>query len=108
MEKDLLSYDAEYYEGNNDGDYITHLNTFVEDDHDTEDILQQADEISASINILHQQSKKEIFSLDEIQALICNTKILKMCMNTEEKQMDSGANKNVTNDKSIIRNYSQI
>ena len=31
-----------------------------------------------------------------------------MRINTEEKQMDSGANKNVTNDKSIIRNYSPI
>ena len=40
IDKDLLSYDAEYYKGKNDGENNIHLTTSVENEQDMEDITQ--------------------------------------------------------------------
>ena len=66
VRKDLLSYDAEYYKGNNDGDYTTHLNNHVEDEYETEEITNKPDELSETINILHHKHNQDIFLFDEI------------------------------------------
>ena len=49
-----------------------------------------------------------MFPMQDLQKSIQNVKILRMKLNFDNPQMDSGANKNVTNDKSIIRNYIDI
>ena len=105
IEQDVLPYDAESYEGRNDSDFA-HLTTF-DDDTPLYMHLNTAD-ISSYINTMQQQSTDEIFSLHTIENSIHSSRILRMRININDQQMDSGANKNVTNDKSIIRNFSSI
>lgn len=104
QDKSLTSYNAETYEGVNDSDTVDHLTK----PHTATTRINIAS-ISKCIN-LHQQADptKQSYSLTELSNNIDDITILKMRMNLEQKQMDSGANKNVTDDCSIIRNYTQV
>ena len=104
--KALSSYDAECYDGYNDSDvaHLTHLNT----SHQLDDINIHTTDISSYMNMIHQTSSKSIFPMSDLHQSIQNTKILRMKLNLDTQQMDSGANRNVTNDKAIIRNYADI
>ena len=105
INKNLLSYDAEYYEGTNDSEFINHLTDLTEPELD--DDLTLAD-ISAYVNTMHTKTTQDTFSLHHIETSLHSTRILQMKINLQDQQMDSGANRNVTNDRSIIRNYSTI
>ena len=103
--KDITSYDAEAYIGHDDGNYdsyLTKIDNETPDDATTTDI--------STHHILHHpfESSTHIFPINECNANeIQHTKILQIKMNLAQ-QMDSGANKNVTNDTKIIRNFTPI
>ena len=92
------------YEGVNDSDKTYHLKK----SHTLTTCIDIAN-IYKCIN-LHQQENPNhhTYSVDEISHNILNTKILKMRIDVDRKQMDSGANKNVTDNKTIIRNFTSI
>ena len=97
-----MSYDAELYDGNNDG-YISNLNNI---DYDQEEL--STTELYTSINlaqILHEKHSNTFKMHDLLPEE--TAKVLKIKLNLNQ-QMDSGANKNVTNDTRIIRNISTI
>ena len=100
---DAISYDAEIYNGTNDGysnDNLTNI-----DDDDPETI--STSELYTSINIaqIHDPTKT-MFHISDLLPNN-NVNILKIKMNLNQ-QMDSGANKNVTNNEKIIRNFVKI
>ena len=102
--KDLPSYDAELYSGQNDGNnnYLTNIDTNLDTTPSTFDI--------STYNILTQQheNRNNVFPLENCCPQQDNmTKVLQIKMNLTQ-QMDSGANKNVTNDIKIIRNFTTI
>ena len=102
---DRTSYDAEIYEGTNDSDFH-HLTTFDKTNEYDNEI--STTDLSSYMNIVQNQSTKDIFPLVETTNAIQSSKILRMRINVEDHQMDSGANKNVTNDRRIIRNFTCI
>ena len=102
---DRTSYDAEIYEGTNDSDFH-HLTTFDNTNEYDNDI--STTDLSSYMNIVQNQSTKDIFPLVETTNAIQSSKVLRMRINVEDHQMDSGANKNVTNDRRIIRNFTSI
>ena len=60
-------------------------------------------QISKFINLLQKKkSTQEIYSIDDIAKCIDMGRVLQINIHIECQQMDSGANKNATNDKSII------
>ena len=64
--------------------------------------------ISSYMNMIHQNSSKSVFPMPDLHTSIQDTRILRMKRNLDTQQMDSGANRNVTNDKAIIRNLIDI
>ena len=99
-EKSITLYDAELFEGVNDSDQHIHLTK-----PQTEINLTHVNimDISTNINLHHQQNiKNNIFSIKDLMTPVDHGKILQMRINIDKKQMDSGANKNVTDDKSIL------
>ena len=107
IDQDRLSYDAECYEGNNDSD-IYHLTTFNNFPHFDQSINIRTTDISSYANMLQQTSSQSIFPIADFEQSLQHVQVLRMRLNFETQQMDSGANKNVTNDKSIIRNFTSI
>ena len=101
--KDKTAYDAELYTGKNDGD-ITHLTTIT--DTDLEHI--STTDLYTTINLAQlSDTTKHTFTMEELQPSAPNIQVLSIQMNLHQ-QMDSGANKNVTNDRRIIRNCTTI
>ena len=101
--KNLTAYDAELYTGTNDGDQHHLTNITV---NDPEDI--STTDLYTTINLAQLSDKtKQTFNMDDIDQNTSITKILSIKMDLQQ-QMDSGANKNVTNDRRIIRNCSKI
>ena len=101
--KDITAYDAELYTGNNDGDKDHLTNIMVTD---PEDI--STTDLYTTVNMAQLIDKnKQTFNMDDLEPNLSATKILSIKMNLHQ-QMDSGANKNVTNDRRIIRNCSNI
>ena len=102
--KDITLYDAELYNGIHDG-YCTNNPTTIDlDDVPTISTTQ----LYTSINYAQiDDDTNNIFHLDELVHDENNLRILKIQMNLNQ-QIDSGANKNVTNDTRILRNLSQI
>ena len=99
-----MTYDAEIYEGANDSDLYNHSTK----SHINRTGINIAT-VSKYLNIQQQYNPtKQVYSLEELTNDISNTSILKMKMEVDKQQMDSGANKNVTDDRTIIRNYSDI
>ena len=101
--KDATSYDAELYNGSNDGntEYLTNI---TEDD--PQDI--STEELYTTINLAQlTDTTKRTFDIDGLDPSQSTTQILSIRMNLQQ-QMDSGANKNVTNDRRIIRNCTTI
>ena len=102
--KDITSYDADFYFGTDDGNYnyLTNIDTNMNSTPTTSDI-------SSYNNLTHPTSLlNNVFPL----AQCCpqdsdTTKILKIKTDLTQ-QMDSGANKNVTNDPKILRNFTTI
>ena len=103
-DKSMLDYDAEIYEGDNDSNIMNCLTT-----HLTNDIGVTISQLSMSIN-LHQQQNPDhhLYSINDISSKLHNNSIVQMKINIEKQQMDSGANRNVTDDRCIIRNYLDI
>ena len=103
--KDITSYDAELYHGNNDGNLNYLTTTDIEHiDHISTQLLY------TSVNLAQiDDSTQTNFRINDlVSSTTSNTsKILKIKMNLNQ-QMDSGANKNVTNDRRIIRNSTII
>ena len=102
--KDLSSYDAELYNGNNDGN-LDHYLTPI--DIDTMDQLSIHQMYTSIILAQINDSHKVIFHVNKLLLAINNTPVLAIKMNLTQ-HMDSGANKNVTNDRRLIRNCSTI
>ena len=103
--KDITAYDAEAYIGHDDGNYQSYLTDF---DNDTNDNATTTD--ISTHHILHYpiDSSTHIFPMQDCTTTHTNTtKILQIKMNLTQ-QMDSGANKNVTNDTKIIRNFTPL
>ena len=73
-----------------------------------QDINLRTSDISSYTNMLQQKSSTSIFPLSTLEQSIRSTKVLRMRLNLDSQQMDSGANKNVTNDKSTIRNFTSL
>ena len=103
MDKDLQSYDADLYEGVNDS------NIFCSTKPRTSDINVNISQISTSINV-HQKHHPDVqtYSLQDFPYQLNTSNIMNIKINLEKQQMDSGANRNVTDDRFIIRNYSTI
>ena len=108
-ERNLMSYDAELIEEFNDGpqDLTTQSDSF----HDSDKTIE-IDKLSTFINVAQQfDHTRENFDYQETmkETNTTQTHILHMQANMDENgQMDSGANRNVTNDRNILRNYSDI
>ena len=103
--KDLPSYDAEVYNGNDDGNYYCSL-TNIDNENNSE---ATATDIS-TYHILHHPPGSSNLTFPMSACTNTNTdstKILQIKMNLTQ-QMDSGANKNVTNDTKLIRNFTPI
>ena len=101
---DATSYNAELYTGNNDG-YSQHNLTNINTDDDRDSI--STSELYTSINIAQiQDSTQNTFSLKDLMSHD-TAHVLKIKMNLNQ-QMDSGANKNVTNNEKIVRNFVTI
>ena len=101
-----MSYDAELYNGMNDKDNNNPLT--IPYDTYSKISLNIAD-ISAYINLHQQQNTTQnVFSIDDFTPLPDYGVVLQMRVQTDRKQMDSGANKNVTDNKSIIKNFINI
>ena len=102
--KSLISYDAEVYEGGNDTNFTTcltipqHPNVYI-----------TISQISTSIN-LHQQQHptQQVYSPENLSTQLDSNPIVQMRINMEKQQLDSGSNRNITNNNHIIRNYSTI
>ena len=100
---DAVSYDAEIYNGDNDGTY-SYLTPIDFDDHH----IISTNQMYTSINLAQlRDNTKHTFQIDELTLHSDTTQILKIRMDLNQ-QMDSGANKNVTNDSRIIRNFCHI
>ena len=105
-EQSIMSYDAELYNGMNDKDNNNPLT--IPNDTYSKISLNIAD-ISAYINLHQQQNTTQnVFSIDDFTPLPDYGVVLQMRVQTGRKQMDSGANKNVTDNKSIIKNFINI
>ena len=103
--KDLLNYDAEVYEGRHDGVNIHLITPYNQQPYH----LPTCDyDPSISINLTClKQHPTTIITINDykdisIQSTCC------MRVRTDEQQVDSGANKSVTDDKNIIMNYQPI
>ena len=107
LNKDILNYDAEWYEGPNDSD-ISYSTDLINSHQDFDNITVWTNEISSYTNMIFQKSSQSMFPIQDLHQSIYEVKILRMRLNFDNPQMDSGANKNVTNDKSIIRKYIDI
>ena len=103
-ERAISSYDAELYEGVYDSDDECHL---TQPDTTATQINFAA--VSQFITINQQKhNHPKVYSIEDLSHGVRTFSVLKMRMNLNKQQMDSGANKNVTDDKTIIRNYSPI
>ena len=103
--KDLTSYDAEIYNGNDDGNYDSYLTNIDHGDNNDATVT----DLSTYHIINHTPSSPTFtFPMSDCKKMGSDcTKILQIKMDLTQ-QMDSGANKNVTNDKKLIRNFSTI
>ena len=102
--KDITSYDAELYTGNNDGNPDDYLTPIDVDNMDHITIHQ----LYTSVNFAQiYDSHQNIFPMKDLMSHKLNTQMLTIKMNLNQ-QMDSGANKNITNDQRIIRNCTNI
>ena len=104
--KDIISYDAELFDGNNDG-YLP--STLTNIDLDTPSDISTTQQMYTSINLaqLLTTTHNNTFNLHDLFPEQDTAKVLKIKLNLNQ-QMDSGANKNLTNDKRIIRNVTTI
>ena len=109
-ERNITSYDAELIEEINDGNtHLTTQSTSVdEQDKDTVEI----DKLSAFLNTA-QQCDHDTNCFDYCDTITktnyAQPRVLNMRVNMDESsQMDSGANRNVTNDKHILRNFTKL
>ena len=103
-DKSLISYDAEVYEGGNDSNIIS-CSTIPQQPR----VSINISEISTSINLHQQQNPSHhVYSLEHLSERLLSNPVVQMRINLEQQQMDSGANRNVTDDKHIIRNYLTI
>ena len=105
QEQSIMLYDAEVYEGMNDRD--NHPLTMSQPEYSK--IHMNIAEISTFINLHQQQNDtQQIFDINDLPTHAHTHTVLQMRVQTDRKQMDSGANKNVTDNKSIIKNYTTI
>ena len=102
--KDLASYDAEIYNGEYDGMCNDNLTTI--DTNEVETISTTQMYTSVNLAQLHDTSLT-VINMNDLVKRDHLTQILSIKMNLHQ-QMDSGANKNVTNDRQIIRNFCAI
>ena len=103
-DKSVISYDTEVYEGTNNSIVLTCL-TIPQNP----DICINISQISTSINLQQQHNpNQQVYSLTDFSTQMDSTTIMQMKLNLEKQQMDSGTNCNVTDDRHIIRNYSNI
>ena len=107
--RDITSYDAELIEDINDG--LSNLNTQSNGSHEPDETVE-IDKLSTYLNVAQHcdntldtfDYKTTLLQTNETQAAVLN-----MRTNMEDNgQMDSGANRNVTNDKNILRNFTNI
>ena len=108
-ERNLTSYDAELIEDFNDGPQ--NLSTQSDSLHESDDTIE-IDKLSTFINVAQQcDHTRDIFDYKDTVKETTNTQthVLHMRATMDDQgQMDSGANRNVTNDKNILRNYTDI
>ena len=106
--QDILSYDANLYEGRNDGANIIHLTCPHE--------MEQVYLCPSNCDILTCSSIHNDSTIDALSHSYENPNVTYnpqnvccMQMNvTEKQQIDSGANKSVTSDKSILYEYTAL
>ena len=107
--QDILSYNANLYEGRDDGVSV-HLRCPHAVEHTLSTDISTPLYITTTTQIasLYMDENTGTLSYEHYTNLPI-TNICRMQMNTtEKKQMDSGANKSVTDDKTVLHNYTPI
>ena len=97
--KGLLTYDAELYEGRHDGVNTIHLTRPYPQQHHTATTSIHDHTININLTCLR-QDHTPIATFTDYKNLYQTSNIC-MRVQTDEQQIDSGANKSVTDDKTI-------
>ena len=102
-------YDADTFDDFNDdvSPHLTQIRDAVTSHHPTTPTLSQIDAVINNLQIQSPTSTAS-YTFQDLHHHYDHAYIKKLRFRIEEPQMDSGANKSVTNDKSLLRDYCTI